>query len=384
MSMGCDVKSGVRGVALISVLLVVSIVSSMAVQLLYRQNIDIERSTRIMSREQAFLYVFGLETYARDLLARDNPAYDYYYPYQSYEEGDAKLEEWSWPIPHRYMSDEWLEAFRRIDARVEARVYDLSGSFNINGVRQAIFRRRNTNPPGVFTWEWMYEKTFKGLLGGRSQTGGASRVDELWNTVVDWFDKDDKVGTGGAEDREYLDREPPYITGQVRMAWPDEIRLLKGFNGAVADRLLPVLTSLPREGLVTMNINTIDSGLLRHIPGLDQPGVVSEIRQRFVDQGYFHTRAGIKSFFGYLERQLALEENSLRPAAKFFHVRSDFFLFSACVRFGRSRPIEIQSVLHRRPRNEKNKVVVLQRRIGSGYYKGGRCDRVAPLSATGT
>ena len=383
--MSRDGKPDTRGVALISVMLVVSIVSSMAAQLLYRQHIDIERSTRIMSREQAFLYVLGLETYARDLLARDDTQSDYCYPHGRYEEGDAKLEEWSWPIPHGEMPDEWLDVFRRIDVQVEARVYDLSGFFNVNAVRRVIHSRIPADSPDEFIpspWEKrykMYEKTFKGLLGGISRT----RVDESWNTLVDWFDRDDRVSAGGAEDDEYLDLEPSYITGQVRMAWPDEIRLLKGFDGAVADRLLPMFASLP-AGPHRMNINTVDSRLLRHIPGLDQ-FVVGEIQQRLSNEDYFRDRADIRSFFNSLASQPASGEEGeeLRSAADFFKAKSRFFLFSARVRFGSGRPVEIQSVLERsreqdeNEENEVKKVVVLQRRIGSGYYKEGRCGRVA-------
>ena len=297
MPMTYNAREGVRGVALISVMVVVSIVSSMAAQLLYRQHIDIERSTRIMSREQAFLYVIGLETYARDLLVRDDWKYDYYYPHGKYEEGDAKLEEWSWPIPNREMAEEWLEVFQRMDASVEARIDDLSGFLNVNGVRRAILKSREDVDPSSDEFtphfsEVMYEKTFKALLG--SSQGDKATGDELWNTLVDWFDKDDQVGIGGAEDGEYLDREPAYVTGQVLMAWPDEIRLLKGFGGGVADRLLPVFAALP-GGSRKMNINNIkiDTRLMRSIPGLDQPDVVSEIRGRLADENYFKSNKPI-------------------------------------------------------------------------------------------
>ena len=367
-----------RGVALISVMIVVAIVSATAAQLLYRQSIDIERSTRIMGREQAFLYAFGLETYARELLTTDNSKIDYYFPPGRYEEGTAKQEYWSWPIPNQEMSDEMQVAFRRVDANVSAKVIDLSGLFNLNGVRQSIvLRKPKTGSADEWTpnpWEEMYEQTFKGLVNASFSGVDSVDADALWNALVDWFDKDNEAQDGGAEDDEYLDYDPPYLTGTMRMAWPEEVQLIQGFRGKVAERLLPLFSALPHESIVKLNINTAEDQLLRHIPGLDQSGVVAEIRSRIADEIYFRSTDQIKSFFGSMERTLSVE--GIKPVARFFDVKSDFFLFSACVRFGRDRPIEIQSVLHRKPKPSspnEDKVVVLQRRIGSGYYKGTEC-----------
>ncbi len=373
-------EQNIRGVALISAMVVVAVVSASAAQLLYRQSIDVERSTRIMSREQAFLLAFGLETYARHLLRKDNPAYDYRYRHALYEEGDPRTEEWSWPIPNRDMPDEWLEAFQRIKPTVAARLDDLSSLFNLNGVHGAILTRTGKDKKPN-KWEEMYEGVFKRLFPPPDPGDlDADQPDDLWNTLLDWFDRDDEALDGGAEDETYLELNVPYLTGRTRMAWPEELRLVRGFNGRVADRLLPQASALP-DGRVKMNINTIDLNLLRHIleslPGFDRDSsnaaadIIGEIGSRRADDVYFTTPAGLKRFLdsykGYIDDRSVRKANRV---ADFFDVKSNFFLFSACVRFGaRERPIEIQSLLRR----EKNRVVVLQRRMGSGYYKGERC-----------
>lgn len=369
-----------RGVALISAMVVVAVVSASAAQLLYRQSIDVERSTRIMSREQAFLLTFGLETYARHLLRKDNKEYDYRYRHALYEEGDPKVEEWSWPIPNRDMPDEWLEVFQRIKPTVAARVDDLSSLFNLNGVRGAILTREGKDKKPN-KWEAMYEGVFKRLVPPKPADLEADQPDDLWNTLLDWFDLDDEALDGGAEDEAYLESGVPYLTGRTRMAWPEELRLVRGFNGGVANRLLPLVSALPHGGQVKMNINTIDPSLLRHVleslPGFDSDSnsavdeMIREIRSRRADDVYFTKGAQLKSFLNgyksYIDDPALKKENKV---ADFFDVKSSFFLFSACVRFGvRERPIEMQSLLHRK----KSGVVVLQRRMGSGYYKGARC-----------
>ncbi len=368
-----------RGVALISVMVVVTVVAASAAQLLYRQNIDIERSTRIMSREQAFLLVFGLETYARDLLARDSAKVDHYFDFRQYGEGDARIERWSWPIPNWDMPDEWLDTFRRVGAqRLEARVHDLSGLFNLNGVYQAVVLKSKGEPD---KWEKMYEGLFKNLVKAEfgDDEANSPDADALWNSLVDWFDADDEVRDGGAEDDEYLNLEPPYLTGRRRMAWPDEIRLIRGFEGKVSERLLPVFSALPHPSHVRININTADAKLLRRMPGLAEDGLVGEIMSRRADKDFFRNHDEVKRFFKANVIQETAPEKPLEPW-HFFDVKSSFFLFSACVRFGRDRPIEIQSLLWRDPKIKReqqsagqDKVKVMQRRMGSGYYKGGNC-----------
>ena len=375
-------KQAVRGVALISAMVVVAVVSASAAQLLYRQSIDVERSTRIMSREQAFLLAFGLETYARHLLTKDGTKYDYRFRYASYEEGDPRIEEWSWPIPNRDMPDEWLEVFQRIKPTLEARLDDLSSLFNLNGVYAALSLNPDGNDPNK--WETMYEEVFKRLFPPPAPEDQADEqvTEDLWNALLDWFDRDDEARDGGAEDEEYLDRNVPYLTGQTRMAWPEELRLVKGFNGKVADRLLPRASALPHPVPVKMNVNTIELDLLEYVlssmPGFEDriaDDIVAEISSRRADDAYFTTPKQLEQFLDGYKRSIVDQElRKQNKVAEFFDVGSDFFLFSACVRFGvRERPIEMQSLLHRKNRN----VEVLQRRMGTGYYKGEQCGRAS-------
>ena len=389
-----DKQQTARGVALISVMVVVAVVAASAGQLLYRQNIDIERSTRIMSREQAFLFAFGLETYARDLLARDATRYDYEVDFSQYQEEDGLIEVWSWPIPNQYMNDEWLNTLRRAGAsQIGARLRDLSGLFNLNGVHAAVISRpKGKNPT---KWELMYEQTFKNLINTSFsiEDENSPDADALWNALVDWFDKNDEALDGGAEDEDYLERDPPYLTGQGRMAWPEEIRLVEGFEGRVAERLLPLMSALP-VGRVAMNINTAKSELLRRLPGFQDsfPDLVGEIITRRAEREYFLSKKQADGFLG--DTGVTLEDHDTGATLKgkvrlkmkdFFSVKSEFFLFTACVRFGRDQPIEVQSLLRRQPtikgKPNRDKVVVLQRRMGSGYYKERDCRATPPRAA---
>ena len=73
------------GIALITVMIVVASVSATASWLLYGQNLDTARMTRVLEKEQAVLLALSLEKVAMDILEEDRAAqgekgYDYYAP----------------------------------------------------------------------------------------------------------------------------------------------------------------------------------------------------------------------------------------------------------------------------------------------------------------
>lgn len=60
-----------KGVALITVMLILSLATILAVSMTSRQQLDIHRSANIFNFEQAFQYVLGAELWAKQILKRD-------------------------------------------------------------------------------------------------------------------------------------------------------------------------------------------------------------------------------------------------------------------------------------------------------------------------
>lgn len=60
-----------KGVALITVMLILALATILAVSMSSRQQLDIHRSANVFNFEQAYQYVLGAEMWAKQILKRD-------------------------------------------------------------------------------------------------------------------------------------------------------------------------------------------------------------------------------------------------------------------------------------------------------------------------
>jgi len=92
-----------RGVALITVLLIVAVVTVVAAGLIARQQLSIRSTANQLQVRQAWQYAQGGETLAKGLLQRDFPQDDRQAPV------DPLGELWALPLP----PSSWMTAARR-------------------------------------------------------------------------------------------------------------------------------------------------------------------------------------------------------------------------------------------------------------------------------
>jgi general secretion pathway protein K len=111
-----------RGVALLTVLLVVSIVTVICAGLIARQQLAIRSSTNQVLTRQAWHYALGGEALGQSVLLRDlkAPGSDPRNPV------DHPREDWAKPLP----------AFPIDDGEISVRIEDLAGRFNLNSLVQ--------------------------------------------------------------------------------------------------------------------------------------------------------------------------------------------------------------------------------------------------------
>lgn len=279
----------VRGVALISVLIVVAIVSVSASWLMKSQHIAVQRTTRIVSQEQAILHMFGVENLVTKLLGLDKKIPDYYTTWKPIDEdgepiGDALDELWSrqWKIDVRNLERfDNLEAFRNVT--IEFCVQDANGLLDINMLHRGLVENRGKSEASITKNVWnkqIFMETILLNLFESSNLGAVSDPDtptpqQLVDALEDWLDRDDAVRPEGAENSDYSARSPPYQTAAMRMAWPEEIYLVKGFRYDTTRDFMDVLTARPyslgeEEHPVhpKININTVPRRVLGVLPGL--------------------------------------------------------------------------------------------------------------------
>lgn len=286
-----------RGVALISVLLVVAIATVLASSMMTDQNIRVHRAGNHFDQAQTRQYALGGEELARQILQEDF----------SEEPG----------VQHRgqaWASDQ-LE-FEFGEGEVVLNIEDLQGRLNVNSL--------------VAEGETV-QYTRARLATLMRQLG----LDDAYVArLEDWLDMDQSVRQLGAEDFDYLALEPPYRSGSVMMADSSEIRLLLDMDQETSDRLLPYVTALP-DPFTKLNVNTASPVILQSL----STELTLEAAQALVD------RRDQDGGFQSLDEFLQLPEMSGVPGEG-LGVQSAFFRVSVRARY-RERIAWLTSIIQR-------------------------------------
>jgi general secretion pathway protein K len=244
-----------RGVALVTALLVVSLVTVAAVAMATRLQVDMRRTSNLLNGEQAYAYAVAAESWAYVILRRDQEESDF----------DSLGEGWASSLPPIEVEGGF----------VNGRIEDLHGRFNINNLiedeGEPIDAEASVNEDELAYFQRLLE-----VLGLESALAPA---------LLDWIDAD--INTrfpDGAEDDTYLLEEPPYRAANRPLASISELRLVKGFTREVLAVLEPHVTALPE--VTVININTATPAVLQALhQELDGSGVEQLIADRGED-GY--------------------------------------------------------------------------------------------------
>jgi len=206
-----------RGVAILTVLLVVVLATTTAVAMASRQQLDIRRTENTLYQGQALMYLYGVEAWSQQFLAddrRDN-------------EIDHNGEDWATRLPPLPVEG----------GQVQGYLEDLQGRFNLNTLNQS-------GDPGKLARE-RFERLLRQL----------ELNPEMISTIQDWLDTDIEARfPAGAEDDYYLGLNPAYRTANQNMLSPSELLLLKDVSKEIYEKLQPFVTTLP--AITAININT--------------------------------------------------------------------------------------------------------------------------------
>lgn len=260
-----------QGVALITVLLVVAIVTVVCAGLIARQQLAIRASANQIQARQALQYALGGEALAQGILVRDLKA-----PGSAPGQGVDHLQEaWARPLP----------TFPIEQGEITVRIEDLSGRFNLNSLvqtRQGAQQGEGADPQGAADGMVNTQALlqFRRLLVnlGIEQPAYANRL-------VDWLDsRPERYQDSGAEDNEYLLAEPPYRASNQRIEDVSELRLLLGMTDEDYRRLLPYVSALPSDA--ALNVNTASAMVLASLRDNLTPGAAQALVQGRPAEGY--------------------------------------------------------------------------------------------------
>lgn len=285
------------GVALITSLLLLAIVTLLVTAMTTRQQLDLQRGTHLSHAEQAHWYAFSAENWAKRILNSDN------------RQIDSLSDNWAVSVPPLAIEE----------GRVAGSITDLQGLFNLNNLLQA----GEPHPLSVTRFKRLLEEL---------------KIDtDILPALLDWLDDDNIESAGGAEDHYYATLQPGYRAANQLLADPSELRLIRGVTAEIYAKLQPYITALPIP--TGINVNTAPATILKTLAsndGLDVEAVIYD-RQRtaFKDLEFF------RSYFTETKNKAEAEQH-----IDGLSIASSYFLMVTAVELGVSR-VSRQSLLYR-------------------------------------
>ncbi|MFL2554595.1 MAG: type II secretion system minor pseudopilin GspK [Candidatus Rariloculaceae bacterium] len=214
-----------RGVAVLSAMLVVTLGTIIAVNLMWYVSLDLRRATSTLAADQGLFYLHGAEAWAGDILRQDKLAS---------AESDHLREIWATELPPLPVDG----------GVISGRIEDLQGRFNLNNL---VTQQGNEDQVAM--------RQFERLLESLELDPRIARV------ALDWLDSDSQSAFPfGAEDDTYARLDPPYRTSNTVITSPSELLAMDGVDFASYRLLLPYITALPSG--TTLNVNTASNHLL--------------------------------------------------------------------------------------------------------------------------
>lgn len=244
-----SVPSRQRGVALLTMLLIAALATTLVLAMIGRQGRLQAEIGAQFQQDQIAEYNRGAEYFAMAALKADS---------DDGNKNDHPGEYWAQPFPPFPVPGGMIQPTLR-DAQARFNLNSLIRNNQVDSVSLGFFRqllRQLAMPP------------------------------ELADSLVDWLDADSlPSGSAGAEDDYYLRLNPAYRCANRSLSTFAELRLVKGFNSELLRQLAAYVTVLPSSAR-TLNVNFLSPGLLEAlVPGL-APASALELLQRRPVEGW--------------------------------------------------------------------------------------------------
>lgn len=227
-----------RGVALITVMLIVAMCVVIASQMTSRLQMQMQRSTNISYNQQAYWYAMGAEAFTkRVLITAFKTDEDVTHLGQIWAQGET-----TYPVDFGEISGE---------------ITDLQSCLNLNALRAPLASTSTSGTVKKVPARLALELLIINLeLEGISQFEAESMADAL----TDWLDEDSRISSaGGAEDDDYASREFPYLAANNYLASVNELRIVEHFTPVVINALKPYVCVIPTNDMHKININTLNA-----------------------------------------------------------------------------------------------------------------------------
>ena len=210
-------KKSERGAVLLTTLLVMSLMATIAVEMLDDVRFGVRRTANIQAAAQADAYAQAAQDFAKTYLEAQLKTAE-----------PAQLAQFLKTRPTTVLPFE--------GGTMTLTLSDRGSCISLAAVGTSTGRRQ-----------------FRRLLlalGLDQQTAA-----NLTSALVDWTDEDSQVLPGGAEDYVYLAADPPYRTSNTTISSITELRALAGMDEALYQKLRPFVCARPAGSATSVNVN---------------------------------------------------------------------------------------------------------------------------------
>ena len=300
-----------RGVAILTVLIIVALVMTLATVILARQSRTVRQTDNYQSLERAWQYAFALEQYVGMELQRNLKTNKY----------DALTESWA----RLKLKDLKLEEGNSVTVGIfTGKLEDLQARFNINNILI-----QPQTPPN------QQQKTYLNNL-----IHDAGLPDGFTSAMIDWIDDDEQLSDGeSAESDYYLSSTLPFRAANMQFLDPSELRLLRLTMSAdkkpvALNKLQQLVSTIPTNQIITVNANTANKQVLTAL-GLNSQQIESIMDLRKTKP--FETAQDLAN-----KASLTSEQKLI------LGVSSNYFRLQGEIKVGRAR-VYLSSVFFRAP-----------------------------------
>ena len=241
-----------KGIALITILVMVALATILAATIAQRQKFTAENTAYLMRQNQSLWYAKSAETFFSELLVEDA---------ENAGDVDYLQENWAKPMP----------AFPVEDGYVTGQLYDESGKFNLNSLVD------DSGQVNVAAKEW-----FEQLLTNAGLNA------QLSEAVIDWQDADNEsIGPMGAEESYYRGLRNAYLPANSKFHAVEELKMVRGFEGEKYLQIAPYVSAITVQD-AKVNINTAPAIVLASLAeSLDVERVEAVLERRQQNMEHF-------------------------------------------------------------------------------------------------
>ena len=296
-----------RGTVLLTTLLIMAVMAAVSVTIMDDIRFAVKRTINVSDYAQADWYVKGAEDFAESYISAQ------LVPMTPQIKNELFKEPQTFTFPYE-------GGAMILDVRDGTDCFALGSLVTSAGAADVVGGRQFTNLLGALGWPQGDARSLTGVL-------------------TDWIDADSQRGANGAEDGDYLRREPPHRTANTVMSSVMELRGLEGMTEELYQSIRPYLCARATGEKTQLNINTaepIDAFLLSSIlggPDFYQTAlqIIAERPQEgYADLAALKATTALQNFTG---QEFAEDQIVYEPKYLWVEVRVDYLNASRLVTY---------------------------------------------------